>query len=130
MGIFRQIVERITPWEETPGAEGFGAPLHIAFERRELPGSGARQYAFETLALPMYTPIGWGVANKDSFDPNGSPIVGWDQTIGIDSLIYNGDYTGQIVSQPLLNTDSTDNSDLVVAAFGQSYVLPDNTYVR
>lgn len=123
MGIFRDIVERITPWEETPGAEGFGAPLHIAFEFRPLPGSGARQYAYDTLALPMYTPIGWGVANKDSFDPN-QGAVAWDQTIGIQSLAYNGNYSGQVVSQPLLNTDSNDGSDLVVASFGDSFVLP------
>lgn len=130
MGAFRDFIDRISPWAETPGAEGFGAPLHIAFEFRPLPGSGARQYAFETLALPMYTPIGWGVANTDSFDPQGGPIVNWDQTIGIESLIYNGNYSGQVVSQPLLNTDSTGSDDLVVAGFGPSYTLPDNNYVR
>lgn len=124
MGIFRDVVERLTPWDETAGAEGFGAPLHIAHEYRPLPGSGARQYAYETLALPMYTPIGWGVANKDSFDPMGGPVVQWNQTIGIESLTYNGNYSGQVVSQPLLNTDSNDNSDLIVASFGQSYQLP------
>lgn len=124
MGIFRDIVERVTPWAETPGASGFGAPLAIAHEFRPLPGSGARQYAFETLALPLYTPIGSGVANKDSFDSFGSPIVGWDQTVGIQSLIYNGNYSGQIVATPLLNTDSNPDADLVVAAFGQSYELP------
>lgn len=124
MGIFRKTKERITPFAETAGAEGFGAPLHVAFEYRELPGSGARQYAYETLALPMYTPIGWGVANKQAFSPFGSPVVGWDQTLGIESLIYNGNYTGQVVSAPLFNTDSTDDNSMVVAAFSQSAMLP------
>lgn len=124
MGIFSRGHERVTPFSETAGAEGFGAPLHVAFEYRELPGSGARQYAYETLALPMYTPIGWGVANQQSFNPYGSPVVAWDQTLGIQSLIYNGNYTGQITSAPLFNTDSADNSDLVVAAFADTYRLP------
>lgn len=124
MAAFRDVNDRITPWNETPGAEGFGAPLHIAFERRELPGSGARQYAYDTLALPLYTPIGWGVANRESFDAYGSPIVAWNQTIGIESLVYNGNYSGQIVSQPLLNTDSPmGNSDLIVTQF-YDYRLP------
>lgn len=116
--------ERITPFTDTPGEDGFGAPLHIAFEYRELPGSGARQYAYETLALPMYTPIGWGVANAGAFNAYGSPIVGWEQTLGIQSLIYNGNYSGQVTSTPLFNADSTDNSDLVVNAWSNSYDLP------
>lgn len=124
MGFFHRKRERITPFKETAGAEGFGAPLHVAFEYRELPGSGARQYAYETLALPMYTPIGWGVANKQSFNPVGSPVVAWNQTLGIESLIYNGNYSGQIVGQPLLNVDSNDNSDLLVNAYSNSNELP------
>lgn len=124
MPLFRKKKHRVTPFSETAGAEGFGAPLHVAFEYRELPGSGARQYAYETLALPMYTPIGWGVANQDAFEPFGSPVVAWSQTLGIESLIYNGNYSGQITSSPLLNTDSADNSDLVVAAFADTYQLP------
>lgn len=118
MGIFDKVLERFSPTPETAGAEGFGAPLHIAFEYRPLPGSGARQYAYETMALPMTTPIGWGVQNQQSFDPTGSPIVAWDQTIGIESLFYNGDPSGQIVGQPLVNVDSSQPADgLQVAAF-------------
>lgn len=124
MGIFKRKPHRVTPFAETAGAVGFGAPLHVAFEYRELPGAGALQYAYETLALPMYTPIGWGVANKESFAAFGSPVVAWDQTLGIESLIYNGNYSGQIVSAPLLNTDSNDNTEMPVTEFSYNYNLP------
>lgn len=122
--MFKRRKHRIEQFPETAGASGFGAPLGVSYEFRELPGSGARQYAYDTLALPMYTPIGWGVANKQSFDAYGSPIVGWEQTVGVESLIYNGNYTGQVTSTPLFNTDSNDNSDMVVSAFADSYSLP------
>lgn len=118
MGPFRRKREKLTITPETIGANGFGAPLHISYGYRELPGSGARQYAYDTLALPMYSPIGWGVQNKQSFDPSGSPVVGWDQTIGIESLFWNGNPSGQVVGQPLVNADSPNNPDgLIVAAF-------------
>jgi len=124
MGLFKSRRHRIERFPDTPGVDGFGAPLGIAYEYRELPGSGARQYAYDTLALPMYTPIGWGVANKQAFQAYGSPIVGYEQTVGIESLIYNGNYTGQITSAPLFNTDSNDNSDMVVNAYADTYGLP------
>lgn len=124
MAIFKRKKHRVTPFAETAGAEGFGAPLHIAFEYRELPGSGARQYAYETLALPMYTPIGWGVANKQAFAAFGTPVVAWDQTIGIESLIYNGNYSGQITTAPLLNTDSGTDTEMPVTQSAYNYNLP------
>lgn len=116
--------ERIEPFTDEIGENGFGAPFHIAFEYRELPGSGARQYAYETLSLPMDTPIGNAVANVDSFDAYGSPIVGWEQTYGIESLIYNGNYSGQVTSTPLFNVDSVDNSELLVNDYFNNNDLP------
>lgn len=124
MPLFGRRKERIEPFTDTIGEDGFGAPLHVAFEYRDLPGSGARQYAYETLALPMYTPIGAGVANAGAFDAFGSPVVAWQQTVGIESLIYNGNYSGQITSTPLFNADANDNSDLIVNAWSNQYELP------
>ena len=115
MSWLKRARDRFTPFAQTAGAKGFGAPLHIAFERRELPGAGALQYAFETLALPMYTPIGWGVANKSEIrTSDSSPTVYQQQTIGIESLAYNGNLSGQFVQEPLVNTNDATNAGLLV----------------
>lgn len=109
---------RYSPTEETAGAKGFGAPLHIAYETRELPGAGARQIAYETLALPMYTPIGWGVANRAEIRTSDSaPVQYQQQAIGIQSLFYNGNPSGQFVNEPLVNTDAAQSGGLIVPQY-------------
>lgn len=123
MGLFNKKPERISKFNETAGARGFGAPLHLQFSKRDLPGSGARQYSYDTLALPRYTPIGWGVQNQRSFDPYGAPILYWNQTIGIESLVYNGNYSGQVTTTPLYNADNNAGNADILPAF-QGAELP------
>lgn len=94
-----------------PGASGFGAPFHLAFSDHPLPGSGARQYSYDTLALPLTTVIGNGVANKMSFQATAG-TAGYRQGIRLASLGSPGIPTGNIVTQPLLNTQDTEVGSL------------------
>ena len=105
---------RHSPTPHTAGEEGFGAALHIAFEKRFLPEAGALQYAYETLALPMYSPSGPSVVNKAEILAVGSPILYQTQAIGIESLAYNGYLSGQFTSEPLIDLSAAIESGLIV----------------
>lgn len=50
---------------------GYGVPYAAVETFHPLPSGGANQYSYDTLALPLYTVIGNGVA-AGAFDPNGA----------------------------------------------------------
>jgi hypothetical protein len=102
------------------GENGFGAPYHQAFEYRPLPGAGAGQWAWETLALPMYTPIGAGTRNKRQFAANEGGIYVAVQGITITPLggsPIGGDLTGQFTTQPLLDVQQAEASGIQTPAY-------------
>lgn len=92
-----------------PSYNGWGAPYHIAFERRELPDAGANQYAYTTLALPMETPIGPGVMPRASIQGTAPSMYQRAQGVTLTTVGNPGQLTGAIVAQPLLNIDGPEN---------------------
>lgn len=115
----------VAPAIRAKGASGFGAPLHYSWGFRELPGAGAGQYAFETMALPRYSPIGNGVRT----------VRGWDYTQGVKVALQGvnleaigspGVKTGGFYASPLTDTNSTDLSPAALMALTtqQNYMIP------
>jgi len=107
---------------------GVGAPYHQAWEFRPLPGAGAAQWAWETLALPMYTPIGAGTRNRRQFLGSGSnPTYVAVQGITLAPLggtPVGGDLTGQFVTQPLYDLQQAEMSGIVMPTAYQPGVNP------
>lgn len=64
------------------------------YKRRSLPGPGSMNLAFQNEALPYYTPIGAGIANKRTLVFNMGTaymephLVGWADSGGIPSGIF------------------------------------------
>jgi len=115
MGLFTRKVVEVK--DAVAGRNGFGKPTQYAFGKRRTPEGGANPYAFETLQLPMYTPIGWGVANKADFRSTMSaPVVHIAQGVPPDSLGNPGILSGQFVSQPLLSATTRNPGQLDVLA--------------
>lgn len=106
------------------GSNGFGEALHLVHEKRALTlGEGANVYAFETLLLPTYSAIGWGVQPRRQLRPNGGAVLAATQGITLQTLGDPGNITGMFVSQPLVNI--SDNSPTLNATPNpQANVLP------
>lgn len=85
------------------GDGGFGAPFHLAYDPRRLPNGGAMSVAFETLALPRYTPIGWGVANQRALRSD-QPVMYQRQGVTLGNAAGPGILAGSFMTQPLLDT--------------------------
>lgn len=105
-----------------PGDGGFGAPLHLAYDQRQLPRGGAMSIAFETLALPRYSPIGWGVANKRALRATQQGIAYQHQGVTLGNAAGPGILTGGLVTQPLLDTSNSPTPPLYDAP--ASYMIP------
>lgn len=71
------------------------------YARRSLPGPGSGNIAFETLALPEFTPIGAGVANQQQFRTL-TPATYVPHLIGVQGI--GGLIPGQVFGTPLVNT--------------------------
>lgn len=121
------IWKRITAGKSGPrheigaaGDAGFGATYHQAWEYRPLPGAGANQWAWETLALPMYTPIGTGVRQQRQFRVNAGGVMVAVQGMTIAPLggsPIGGDLTGQFVTQPLLDIQQAEGAGIQTPAY-------------
>jgi hypothetical protein len=102
------------------GNFGVGAPYHQAWEFRPLPGAGANQWAWETLALPMYSPIGWGVRNRRQFFTNNGQSMVAVQGVTLAPLggtPIEGTLTGQFVTAPLLDVTQAEASGMQSPAY-------------
>lgn len=101
------------------GNFGIGAPLHLAWEFRPLPGAGALQWAFETLQLPMYTPIGAGTRNRRQFFTNSGVMVALQgiTLVPLGGSPIEGTLTGQFVTSPLLDVQQAENSSIQSPAY-------------
>ena len=105
----------------------FGGPLAIGYDWRGpiTLGQGSQPWAYSTLALPMYTPIGTGIPPKANFDRVGSSGVMWSkQGVSINTLGSPGNLTGQFVSQPLLNVDAPKSPFNLGAFEPGSFLIP------
>jgi hypothetical protein len=104
-------------FDDAIGSTGFGRSYHQAFGFRRLPDAGALQWAWLTLTLPMYTPIGGGVPNQRCFVAMEGPLAYVRQGVTIQMLGDPGILTGQFVTQPLLDTSQPQPSGLQIPAF-------------
>ncbi len=111
------------------GDAGFGAPYKQAWEYRPLPGAGANQWAWETLALPLYTPIGSGVRQRRQFmtgeRAGGVMVAVQGVTLApLGGTPIGGDLTGQFVTQPLLDVQQAEAAGIQTPA----YAAPTNSF--
>lgn len=122
---FTKKKEEYTPRARAKGASGFGAPLHYSWGYRELPGAGAGQYAFETLALPRYPVVGTGVAVQGAWDYTQGVVYAL-QGVNLEAIGAPGVKTGGFYAAPLTDTQPTDLSPATVAALTmrQNYMMP------
>lgn len=90
------------------GQKGFGKePLTIAYTRHAQPDPGIAAFSYNTLLLPLYTPIGWAVQNKRQFKSAPSnPVVYQQQAITLTTIGNPGNLAGTFVSTPLIDTTS------------------------
>lgn len=114
-----------TPFARAKGAQGFGAPLHYSWGWRELPGAGAGQYAFETMALPRYSPIGNGVKTDQGWMYD-QPVLYALQGVNLEAIGAPGVKTGGFYAAPLTDTQDNGISPEVLKALQavRSYQLP------
>lgn len=114
-----------TPYARAKGAQGFGAPLHYSWGWRELPGAGAGQYAFETLALPRYSAIGNGVRTNQGWMYD-QPVLYALQGVNLEAIGSPGVKTGGFYAAPLTDTQDNGIAPDVLRALQtiRSYQLP------
>lgn len=100
----REALVKSSPHPADPlGRSGFGAPFHVAYGLRPAPGvsDNAGYYAYLTMALPPYTPIGGGVPNKRDI---GTAMPSWSrQSVGLSRVGNPGILSGAFVAGPLTN---------------------------
>lgn len=83
----------------------------LTWERKELPGAGAGQYAWETYGLPAYPPYGSGNINVQNPLRETFPAAYVFQAVPTVGLPSQGIIQGQFVTQPLVDPNNA-------AAFG------------
>lgn len=122
---FKKQAQEVAPPIRAAGSQGFGAPLQYSFGYRELPGAGAGQYAFETLALPRFSPIGNGVATQRGWDYTQAVVFAL-QGVTLEAIGSPGVKTGGFYSAPLTDTQSSDLSPATLAALQMrnNFALP------
>lgn len=117
--------QEVAPYARAKGATGFGAPLQYSWGYRELPSAGAGQYAFETLALPRYSPIGNGVRTTRGWQYEQGVVFAL-QGVNLEAIGSPGVLTGGFYSAPLNDGTPSDLSPATLAALSmnKSYMIP------
>lgn len=101
----RRRTERLTNTEHVAGANGFGAPFHQVYSWHPLPEAGAMQYSYDTLCLPLYSPIGNGPGNQREFITVGASMQAL-HGVHLTAIGSPGVLTGQFEGQPLVDITS------------------------
>ena len=76
-----------------------GDTFHQVWEKKRLPGPGVQNYAYETLALPPFTPIGPGVGIETQIVPFEEPMYAY-QAVPVQGI---GTVAGTFQLQPLFD---------------------------
>lgn len=90
----------------------------LAFERKELPGAGAGQYAWEVLGLPVYWPFGNSAAFVTNPLRETSPFSYAYHAVGLVGVPAVGVIQGQFATQPLIDTTSAQNIGALASNLG------------
>lgn len=112
MGITRESVQLKSM---AAGVNGFGKPTqyHFTDRRSGLPSGGANAFSYDTLQLPTYSPVGWGVIAYRGYQYTGQQ-VSIARGVPPDSLGNPGTLTGQMVNGPLIVRTSRNPDQLSV----------------
>jgi hypothetical protein len=94
---------------------------HLTWEKKELPGSGAQQYAWETYGLPPYPRFGNGNIHVTNPLRETSPASYTFQAVGIVGSPPQGQLQGQFVTQPLMDPTVAEYAGIVLPG-----VIPNN----
>ncbi|MDE2020302.1 MAG: hypothetical protein KGJ13_08210 [Patescibacteria group bacterium] len=86
----------------------------MTFERKELPGAGAGQYAFETLGLPAYPTFGYSGAHVTNPLRETFPASYVFQAVGLVGNPPASIVQGQFITQPLMDPTTAINAGVVL----------------
>ncbi|MDE2020002.1 MAG: hypothetical protein KGJ13_06690 [Patescibacteria group bacterium] len=104
--------EKRTPKQKTKLGEA--DHYRFTFERKELPGAGAQQYAFETLGLPPYPTFGYSGSHVTNPLRETFPASYVFQAVGIVGNPPLSIVQGQIITQPLMDPTQAVNQGVVL----------------
>src|ERR1700729_2709872 len=85
----------------------------LRWEKKELPGAGAGQYAWETYGLPPYAVYGFGNINVTNPLRETFPASYVFQAVGIVGNPPLSMIQGQFITQPLMDPDTAANIGIV-----------------
>jgi len=85
----------------------------LTWERKELPGAGAGQYAWETYGLPAYPVFGYSGAHVQNPLRETFPASYVFQSVGIVGVPPVSISQGQFITQPLMDPDLAANVGIV-----------------
>jgi len=74
----------------------------MVWERKTLPGPGAMNYAYESLALPPQSPISGAVAQRQQLRPTAGQVYKYQDGLMIGVPMV----AGQVIMQPLYDPNS------------------------
>lgn len=94
---------------------GVADHYRMTFERKELPGAGAQQYAFETLGLPPYPTFGYSGSHVTNPLRETSPFSYAFQAVGIVGNPPVSIVQGQFITQPLMDPSTAINNGIVLS---------------
>lgn len=86
---------------------------HLTWEKKELPGAGAQQYAWETYGLPPYARFGFGNINVQNPLRETFPASYVFQAVGVVGNPPSSVVQGQFITQPLMDPDTAANIGVV-----------------
>lgn len=86
----------------------------MTFEKKELPGAGAQQYAFETLGLPAYPVFGYSGAHVENPLRETFPASYVFQAVGLVGNPPLSISQGQFITQPLMDPSTAASTGIVL----------------
>jgi hypothetical protein len=90
-----------------------GKGYHLHWQKRDLPGAGAGQYAYESLGLPPYAVFGFGNINVQNPLRETFPASYVFQSVGIVGNPPSSIVQGQIITQPLMDPSFAQNIGII-----------------
>ena len=94
--------------------EGVKGGSHLTWEKKQLPGAGAGQYAWETYGLPVYAQFGFGNMRVTNPLRETFPAQYTFQNVGIVGVPPTSIVQGQFTTQPLMDPTSAQLAGIVI----------------
>jgi len=103
---------------------GVADGYHLTWEKKQLPGAGAQQYAWETYGLPAYPRFGTGNIWVQNPLHETFPGTYTFQNVGIVGIPPAGQLQGQFTTQPLMDPTTAEMAGLVIPGAIQNNFSP------